>query len=667
MSSSSSFGIDDILQKWFPIIGVIFIVSGLSYLFYDGFWSQLNETGRLTIGFLVGVAAISGGFTFQDRLKYFADAIIGGGILTLYVSLIYGSRFDSTQASAIIPEMWTLVIATIFAIGVAYFSSKRASKVILSLGILGGYATPFFMGQAGTFDYSLDISAYFAYFIAINIITLWVVQKFFLPAIGLLNIIGLFAGTTALSFISGKGFDENITFSSLFLILSLGLHISIAAVNSKKHQNENDPFLFAGYILPLLWYGGVIRHDLMPVLNTYQYALYFIVSAAIYLGAWYFVKVETQSEKHYGLYFGGIASIVLALLALSETLQSYSGLVFSGGAIVFALLYLKNPLLQRQIAFLCFGATGVIMTLQNITEPHFIGGNFLFYDMKSFFMCLTFLPFLASYAFSKKEEDSEIDTLQYGARIIALISIGIITLSNIIQHAEIPKDFLIFTIPALVLAILGCIKSEDENKSLLLEWAFWLGGIGFLRTFFIMIQRIYPTPDHLYALQTEESLIGITTLAVFGILLYSIRKNASSSAILESENSFAITFVFYLTLFITVTHELLLGLNYFGIAGSPLDGGGIKALVVSLWWASLASFMILSGVKKSSLLSEKNIGFALLLFTILKIVIYDLAHIDKNLKVILFILVGGLILGISYFSHRKKEEGETSPQEALES
>jgi len=657
MAQSSPLSVDDIIQKWFPILGVIFIVSGLSYLFYDGFWSHLDETGRLVIGFLLGAGAITGGFTIPNRLKYFADAIIGGGVLVLYVSLIYGSRFDSSE-KALIPEFLTLIIAIFFAVGVAYFSYLRSSKVILSLGILGGYLTPFFMGQAGTFDYSLGFSTYLIYFIAVNGIILAVVQKFFLPGIGLLNILGLLVGTTALSWVSGQGFDQNLAFSSLFLIITLGLHVAITALNAQKYENENDPFLFAGYIIPLLWYGGIIHGDLRNSITEIQHALYFIISAGIYFGAWYFVKFSTLSSKHYGLYFGGIISLILALLSVSEMLQSYSGLVFSLVSFVFAGLYLQNNLPQRQISFLGFGVTGIILTLQNTHEASFPVGSFFFYDLKSFFLILSLLPFLASYFFSSKnEEESDIEALQYATRIIAIISIGIITATNILQHAEVPKDFLFLTVPAFILAFLSFVKKDARKQEIYLQWAFWLGLFGFLRTFFIMLGRIYPVPSGIYALHTEAALIGITSVLIFGMVMHTARKLQSDKTPGGEDPSgliFMTIFSFYTALFLTVTHELMLAFNYIDIEGVESQADGLRALVVTLWWASLASFMIFFGGRNHAVLSEKNLGFTLLLFTILKILIYDLGNVDRNLKVILFILVGLLILGISYFSHTRK-------------
>lgn len=65
--------------------------------------------------------------------------------------------------------MATLVTAFIFTVGVAYFASLRKSKVILALGILGAYLTPFILGQNDVWVRDISFNAYLIYFAAVNI------------------------------------------------------------------------------------------------------------------------------------------------------------------------------------------------------------------------------------------------------------------------------------------------------------------------------------------------------------------------------------------------------------------------------------------------------------------------------------------------------------------
>ncbi len=77
MTDSNSL-IDKLVQKILPIVGVLFIVGGLSYLFYTGLWGIIGKPGRLAFGFFMATAFMGVGFGLQEKLKQFSDVVIGG-------------------------------------------------------------------------------------------------------------------------------------------------------------------------------------------------------------------------------------------------------------------------------------------------------------------------------------------------------------------------------------------------------------------------------------------------------------------------------------------------------------------------------------------------------------------------------------------------------------
>ena len=104
---------DRIIEKLVPIVGVILFIMGLGYLIYTSVWQDMAVAMRLGLGFFTSILIIGGAFSFSDRLKYFANIVMGGGILLLYGTLIYGSR-ATEMAEAVIPEVATLVSAVFF-------------------------------------------------------------------------------------------------------------------------------------------------------------------------------------------------------------------------------------------------------------------------------------------------------------------------------------------------------------------------------------------------------------------------------------------------------------------------------------------------------------------------------------------------------------------------
>ena len=67
------------------------------------------------------------------------------------------------------------------------------------------------------------------------------------------------------------------------------------------------------------------------------------------------------------------------------------------------------------------------------------------------------------------------------------------------------------------------------------------------------------------------------------------------------------------------------------------------------------SIMIFIGVKNNALVNQKNIGFGLLSLTIFKILIIDLSSLNTNFKVFVFMLIGLLMLYISYVANKKTD------------
>lgn len=74
---SQGLTIDMIIAKFLPIIGAILFVTGLGYLIYTSVWESLGVTMRLGIGFFVSIGIIGTAFSFSDKLRYFADVIMG--------------------------------------------------------------------------------------------------------------------------------------------------------------------------------------------------------------------------------------------------------------------------------------------------------------------------------------------------------------------------------------------------------------------------------------------------------------------------------------------------------------------------------------------------------------------------------------------------------------
>jgi hypothetical protein len=241
-----------IIAKFVPILGALLFTTGLGYLIYTSVWEAMDQTMRLGVGFFVSVVIIGSAFSFSEKLRYFADVVMGGGILLLYGTLIYGSR-TTDAATAVIPEVATLVTAFVFTLAVAYFSSLRKSKVILVLGILGAYLTPFVIGQNDVWASNISFNAYLVYFAAVNIVVFLMGREIAIHDLIPLNLLGLFFGTYTLHHLVytgdiaavSVGFFQSNTFTIILLTILVIMSIAGIALTSRHFSPREEVWISA--------------------------------------------------------------------------------------------------------------------------------------------------------------------------------------------------------------------------------------------------------------------------------------------------------------------------------------------------------------------------------------------------------------------------------------
>jgi hypothetical protein len=661
-TSKKVYTVDYIIKKWFPVIGILFIVGGLSYLFYDGLWKNVNEIGRLAIGFIAGILFITGGYTFEDKLRGFGDVVIGGGVLMMYVTLIFGSRFQSAE-TAIIPEVFALMIALTFSVAIAFYAYTRQSKYILILGAIGGYLTPFFVGKAGEFknylisdtpfQYELGLPVFLIYFTAIGIAVFLVSNKMFLKGVGLLNSAGLFLGTFSLIAFMGDKFYENVMLLAIFSVVVVALHIAAMVINAKRFEKETDPFLIGGYILPFIWFVAMVVSFLDNSLSDFGSASLFIVISAVYFVGWYYLRSVTNSDRHFALYVGGLASLIFGIIYIIPTLDEYQGIFLSAISLLFMILYKYKSLVSREAAMLMFAVGGVLFNFFVLNKVSFEGIGEL--SGKSIFSIITLIPLVLMSPMARLlPSKSELFDIRKVLGYFATALIIIILLVDIFDWQKIPLDFLFMTLPALVLAILGSVEKVDISKKKFFDGAIAVATVGFIETFFIMLDKISTASSSNHFMSTEESLVGVTTLITLFLVIRGYKRLAEKG--IAKKTPFIVTFIFYLTLWSVVTYEIVGLFNSVGLDYSNKAIEGIRAFAITIWWAGLALWMLFTAGLKNKFRDQKNIGFALLAMTILKVVFYDLANVNTNLKVFLFIIIGSAITAVSYYANKNDDE-----------
>jgi hypothetical protein len=390
-----------IIEKMVPIVGAIFLISGIAYLIYTNAWIHIPLVGRLALGFILSTAIIGGSFSLSEKLRYFTDLGIGSVVLLLYGTLIYGSR-TTDVATAVIPEVATLVTAFIFIAAVSYFASKRNSITVLILGMLGAYMTPFVIGTEHVWAQSISFNTYLIYFAAINVAVFLVGREISIRKIIPLNILSLCIGTStlyALSYTKGvtqlakQNFFTGDIFTAILLCV-LCIFLTWSVLLSAKQFNEKDEgYLAVGYLAPILWFIYSIG-KLDSISDNLEGFLYAILAASCFVG-WHILRGYNTKFQHIGLYAAGLLAAFLAFFSFFPDLDIYTSIAIAYLSLIFAGIYFFNPTKwERLIAFGLVSLMGSILSVYHILDAHSAH--------ETVYIVIALIPAMSSYFIAKR-------------------------------------------------------------------------------------------------------------------------------------------------------------------------------------------------------------------------------------------------------------------------
>ncbi|HEY78680.1 MAG TPA: DUF2339 domain-containing protein, partial [Dehalococcoidia bacterium] len=128
--------------NWLARIGVIALIIGAAFFIkfaFDNDW--LGPTARVILGAVVGLAMVGGGYYWQKKYPVFAQALSGGGIAILYLSVF--AAFNIFQLIPFYPAVGLLLLISI---GSAALSVRLNSMALAIIGIFGAFSAPFILG-----------------------------------------------------------------------------------------------------------------------------------------------------------------------------------------------------------------------------------------------------------------------------------------------------------------------------------------------------------------------------------------------------------------------------------------------------------------------------------------------------------------------------------------
>lgn len=129
--------------NWLARIGILALIFGVGFflkLAFDNDW--IGETGRVVLGFAAGALLAGGGEFWSRRYAAWAQAVTGGGLAILYLSVFAG--YDLYHLFDPVPALGLASLVTAAAAGL---SIRYDSRAVAMLAMLGGFATPLLLAD----------------------------------------------------------------------------------------------------------------------------------------------------------------------------------------------------------------------------------------------------------------------------------------------------------------------------------------------------------------------------------------------------------------------------------------------------------------------------------------------------------------------------------------
>ena len=152
-------------RNWLAIAGAIILMLGIGFflkLSFDNNW--INDTGRIVLGIVSGVALVGVGEFAQSRVPRWAQPVTASGISILYLS-IYAAF---ALYHLIRPDAALFLLALVVALA-GLLAIRYNSLVIGLLGIVGAFIAPVLLGPELP-----DIRLVLPYILVVDLGILWV-------------------------------------------------------------------------------------------------------------------------------------------------------------------------------------------------------------------------------------------------------------------------------------------------------------------------------------------------------------------------------------------------------------------------------------------------------------------------------------------------------------
>jgi len=650
-------------------IGIVVLVFGLGFLVkyaIDKNW--INEIGRVAIGVLSASALLALAHKLRKEYKSFSSVLIGGGLALLYFTIAFafhteGYPLYGQQTTAFV----ILVLITIFAVFLA-ITYDRIEIAIFAM--LGGFLSPFLISN-GTGNYIV----LFSYLSVLNIGMLvlsyykkWRAVNFL--AFGLTMLIFFSWLTNEILDTNYAHFKGAIFFATGFYMIFFLMNIIYNLKNKISLKSLDisillaNTFLYFSFVMVMLTYvnGGAYKGLFSVLLGLFNFVF-----------AYYFNRNKKADKKLVFLLIG----LVFTFITLAIPLQldgNYITLFWSIESVLllwlsqksgFKILKLGSVIVLFLMLISLFMDWTASYQIEDFTSGTYVKEFIIIFNKMYITVLVSVISLVATLVLLKNEKkDFYFISVEYYKLFITVLAFILFYIGGLLEvnyqsihyFNEGSNLMLVHTYNALF--VLGLLLfSYRQNQEKLLQISGVIGAI-FVFLFFFILISIYAgaTHDIIVDLEIRPKLllvlrwISIIAVYIISLLLYKISKKLQPNFDFNLEKGSLVFLVFTIIFLLSAdldTIALLISKSRGILAHTQKTGYAI------LWGFGSLLLMVLGMKNKNKTL--RVLSLVLFAITLIKLFVYDISNISEGGKIVAFILLGILLLIISFMYQKLKK------------
>ena len=591
---------------------------------------------RIAAGFVAGLAFVFVSLNMhkkRDNMKPYAEVLLGVGLAVLFIS-----TYCATGVFHLFSTYLGLGIGCVLLLSTYFLAGRYKSYSALGIGLFGGYLTPFFLNdnlsQNFLFCYLLFMNAIALVYVYVNSDKRW------------LNFVNLVLTTVLLFGTSIFAHDKfSIICPIILWVMYLSFDLLRILTNKIQHEKEHymSSYINLGILAFLSWlvFSGE-RMLLGLVLFSYAF---------IYLAVVCYFLSRNQKKILRPYFYALIAVVYMGTFFVSAGMTRVLLWTFETLFITSLRYFLDLKYLTKWVLF--FSLTCIVSILRLNTSIVPVEGYVPLLNSR---LVLFGVPALVMFGCSSilakcpKSRDSQVSlflTFLYSTMIYLYVIFEFnawMTHSSLVSNSV---DDMFVTLKAMVNVCIGFIYAlhlkflADIKGSYifrLLSYLMWSVSAVFL---VLLGVRYVPVEEFLPILNLRFFAFAV---GIACALVYS-----------KMEKKYLFDYLAITLGFFLISYETADYLIKFGLYESS---GFIITIMWIFYLAALSLFGLAFNVK-----SLKNSAIYISILAIFKIIFYDIAGLASVYKVLVLLVLGAVLMLISYLYNKSQVEESRSDDE----